>query len=194
MDTESGSSGSPICLKDNICVIGIHKGGIEYRNTNFGIFIGYIINIFKKKDKKSYNYESCVNDNSMNYPLIQMQIFKMLEKNNECVNHLLSMLSLAEYYAFRIKDKYIDKSKGRFFSHGDFDIFELNKEPREKVLNNLKENLELFKKSFNEYISQFMKLELPPKYEKNDIINYINQLKYFMKEGKEKEIYDDIIK
>ena len=104
------------------------------------------------------------------------------------------MLSLAEYYAFRIKDKYIDKSKGRFFSHGDFDIVELNKEPREKVLNNLKENLELFKKSFNEHISQFMKLELPPKYEKNDIINYINQLKYFMKEGKEKEIYDDIIK
>ena len=43
LDTESGSSGSPICLKDGLFVIGIHNARNEDNNLKLGTFIGIII-------------------------------------------------------------------------------------------------------------------------------------------------------
>ena len=42
LDTEAGSSGSPICLKDGLFVIGIHNAKID-NNLKLGTFIGIII-------------------------------------------------------------------------------------------------------------------------------------------------------
>jgi hypothetical protein len=56
LDTRAGSSGSPICLIDNKCIIGIHKQGDKEKPINYGIFIGYILDELEKKenDKKDF--------------------------------------------------------------------------------------------------------------------------------------------
>ena len=45
LDTEEGSSGSPICLSDNRYVIGIHRGSDKINKINYGLFIGGIFDI-----------------------------------------------------------------------------------------------------------------------------------------------------
>ena len=46
--TIEGSSGSPIILKDDDKVLGIHKGGIRGKKKNVGIFIGIILDAIKE--------------------------------------------------------------------------------------------------------------------------------------------------
>ena len=56
--TEKGSSGSPIFIKGTITVIGIHTSGNEGEHTNYGNFIGPVIESVEKKyvyDKKKYD-------------------------------------------------------------------------------------------------------------------------------------------
>ena len=43
VDARYGSSGGPICLIDNQCVIGIHNSGIDKKKINFGTFFGHIL-------------------------------------------------------------------------------------------------------------------------------------------------------
>ena len=50
--TIEGSSGSPIILKDDDKVLGIHKGGIRGKKKNVGIFIGIILEKIKKYKRK----------------------------------------------------------------------------------------------------------------------------------------------
>ena len=56
--TEKGSSGSPIVLKNDDRVLGIHKGAIEGKEKNIGIFIKTIIESLKeyKKEGKGKDY------------------------------------------------------------------------------------------------------------------------------------------
>ena len=50
--TIEGSSGSPIILKDDDKVLGIHKGGIRGKKKNVGIFIGIILDVIKEYKRK----------------------------------------------------------------------------------------------------------------------------------------------
>ena len=50
--TIEGSSGSPIILKDDDKVLGIHKGGIRGKKKNVGIFIGIILDDIKEYKRK----------------------------------------------------------------------------------------------------------------------------------------------
>ena len=43
LDSRAGSSGSPICLRESICVVGIHKSGNEAKHKNKGTFIGVVL-------------------------------------------------------------------------------------------------------------------------------------------------------
>lgn len=52
VDTDFGSSGSPIILNESLKVIGIHKQRCKYNNYNIGTFIG---EIFKEEDKNETN-------------------------------------------------------------------------------------------------------------------------------------------
>ena len=56
--TIEGSSGSPIILKDDDKVLGIHKGGIRGKKKNVGIFIGIILDVIKeyKRNGKGKDY------------------------------------------------------------------------------------------------------------------------------------------
>ena len=59
MDTDHGSSGSPIILNESLKVIGIHKQSNTLNNNNIGTFIG---EIFKEKDKKEIFQSEEFND------------------------------------------------------------------------------------------------------------------------------------
>ena len=47
-NTQHGSSGSPIFLKNSNKVIGIHKAGVPFKKENYGDFIYPVINIIKE--------------------------------------------------------------------------------------------------------------------------------------------------
>ena len=51
LDTGQGNSGSPICLRSNLFVVGIHKQGHITRPINYGTFLGYILDILEKEEK-----------------------------------------------------------------------------------------------------------------------------------------------
>ena len=53
IDTEPGSSGSPIILYYNSYVIGIHKGVDKNKNLNIGAFIGEVINNLKRNNENN---------------------------------------------------------------------------------------------------------------------------------------------
>ena len=54
--TKSGSSGSPVFLKDTYQVIGIHKSGKIDNSENYNDFIGPIFNYFRHKFKNKINF------------------------------------------------------------------------------------------------------------------------------------------
>ena len=60
--TESGSSGSPIFLKDSIKIIGIHKSGKPDNSENYGDFIGPIFQYFKNFSKNKEALNLVIND------------------------------------------------------------------------------------------------------------------------------------
>ena len=59
VDTDHGSSGSPIILNESLKVIGIHKQSNTLNNNNIGTFIG---EIFKEKDKNEIFQSKEFND------------------------------------------------------------------------------------------------------------------------------------
>ena len=68
--TEKASLGGPICLFENIQVIGIHKHGHKIEPINYGTFIGAIIDILKieyKEIKSEINHEQKI---ELNYEKI----------------------------------------------------------------------------------------------------------------------------
>ena len=55
---EKGSSGSPIFLKANLRIIGIHQSGTKIMQENFGYFIGPIFQFFKNFGKNNISTEN----------------------------------------------------------------------------------------------------------------------------------------
>jgi len=48
-DNDDGNSGSPICLEDNLSVVGIYKRGNTDKKMCLGTFLGYILDIVKNE-------------------------------------------------------------------------------------------------------------------------------------------------
>jgi hypothetical protein len=100
--TQEGSSGSPILLRNNLTVIGIHLGGLKDEQLNYGIPILSIINNIKHKQLfiKSNDYKEEYNNlekiGSGNYGTV----YKGLLKNEK------------EYRAIKVIDK--EEMKKRF--------------------------------------------------------------------------------
>ena len=105
LQTSHGSSGSPICLFNNIQVIGIHKQGHRNKPINYGTFIGIIIDDLEKnypnlkKIKPIYN-NSCFfsleyfsSEENLNN---QIKIFEAQQHQSKD-NYLLSISDLEEY-------------------------------------------------------------------------------------------------
>lgn len=88
LDTDNGSSGSPIILYDrtHMSLIGVHKG--RYQNNNnlkIGIFIGTIINILKKEIYLKFD-KKLENNNTNEISSIHSKIDQVSEKIQEFRN------------------------------------------------------------------------------------------------------------
>ena len=62
--TEKGSSGSPIFLKENLRIIGIHQGGTKIMQENFGYFIGPIFQFFKNFGKNNIQHNNILTNDT----------------------------------------------------------------------------------------------------------------------------------
>ena len=57
LDTDDGNSGSPICSKKNLRVVGIHKQGNKKESKNYATFLGYILKMLENEfDVKEDKY------------------------------------------------------------------------------------------------------------------------------------------
>ena len=94
IDTDYGSSGSPIILFNTLKVIGIHKNGLLNEKINFGTFIGEIFkyNKFKKLNNNiSININVMMNNNNMNFG---MPINNNNMMNNNNMNFGMGMMGI----------------------------------------------------------------------------------------------------
>ena len=57
LDSRGSSSGSPICLIDNKCVVGIHKQGDLYKPINYGTFLGIILDKIQNDESNEVTEE-----------------------------------------------------------------------------------------------------------------------------------------
>jgi GTP-binding protein EngB required for normal cell division len=81
LDTRQGSSGAPICLFENVQVIGIHKGGDKIKPINYATFIGLIIDELEKEYKqmqKSVYNKNIKKINDPIYDIINEKIWEYL--------------------------------------------------------------------------------------------------------------------
>ena len=84
--TQGGSSGSPIILKNNSCVLGIHKSGDSILKENYGDFICDVINDINNNEIiKSYE-EKNKNQNLDNYTNTNA-IIEKTDKSRKYVIH-----------------------------------------------------------------------------------------------------------
>ena len=83
IDTEGGSSGSPIILFTKK-VVGIHQGYAEDINLNAGIFIGEIVNVFNKSKniKNEKQPENEINLLDSNFDKKNNSLIKFNEETN----------------------------------------------------------------------------------------------------------------
>ena len=88
LDTNVGSSGSPIC-NENCDVIGIHTSGNKIKDINCGTFIGIIIDIINNKkrliDKCSDNYiigEIYISEDDINKDIRIINSYEQYKKEN----------------------------------------------------------------------------------------------------------------
>ena len=98
LDSRSSSSGSPICLIDNKCVVGIHKQGHKYRPVNFGTFLGIIL------DKLQNNESNEIIEQNKEHEFHFKNIKSLGKINNE--ENIQSVLLLDEKYVSG-KDKFL---------------------------------------------------------------------------------------
>ena len=100
LDTNKGSSGSPICLLENKNVIGIHMSGNSKMPVNKGLFIGKVIEELNKDDIEiNLNHQKFLIENIEN----NKYFFTLEEYKNEIYN---LHQKIAKYYVNQTEDMY----------------------------------------------------------------------------------------
>ena len=97
LDIKCNSSGSPIYLIENKCVIGIHKAGDKIKELNYGIFIGFILD---KLDFNSFN-KKIIKCNLIEKNVGKYKYFYSLEEYKNIFFNFHKILSM--YYNYIIK-------------------------------------------------------------------------------------------
>ena len=109
--TESGSSGSPIFLKDSIKIISIHKSGKPDNSENYGDFIGPIFQYFKNFSKNKEALNLVINDD----------IYIDNQQNNLSNNKLNEITIIYNVNILRDKIKDRNENKNESFVESVFD-------------------------------------------------------------------------
>ena len=128
LDTGPGNSGSPICLANNLFVVGIHKEGNRFKPINYGTFLGYILDNLKNENKLKRNKKLLKNskliENIKSFDVIK-KIFSNLDekiklksiKNNKKIQNIIH-INLNNYKIF--SGRYIEyetKGKGKEYNY-----------------------------------------------------------------------------
>ena len=188
LDTREGSSGSPICLINNRCVIGIHKAGDSKEHINMGTFIGIILDELEKEYQKIKNsIKKTEEKESTQFQQIikidKTKILKQIERNFT----LGSLLSFLEDIAYRFRsnqnlikkyDQYIDTDTKAI---GQIEI-QLGLESKSKS----------FMAMYNECLDEYGYYWFPDNLPKNNIIKDIVEWKRIVPPNL-KIYYDNII-
>lgn len=82
LDTGPGNSGSPICLFNNLFVVGIHKAGIENKPINYGTFLGYTLDNLENEEKNKTKINKEVKGNSLEKNKEKKDAGKSLKTSN----------------------------------------------------------------------------------------------------------------
>lgn len=175
LDTNKGSSGSPIILMENKNVIGIHTSGGSNAPINKGLFIGKVIEELNKDEIKiNLDHQLLLNENIQN----NKYFFSLEEYNNEIYN---LHQKIAKYYVNQTENMYyvayidlneylrdtnikLEKSREQIMnSLDDFKDIQVN---YEKIIRSdfikdintlLESNFEIVMDKFGYFIAGFMK-------------------------------------
>ena len=134
MDTNDGSSGSPVILIENCKVIGIHKKKIEESDNKKGTFISKLIEKSNESPKiinlKIINDVNEINENSP----------------KDCEEKNILILK----YNLDIEDPIMLFSKNFFYKNKDKLIVNINENEKDYKLekNSIKKDIMLFSKNF----------------------------------------------
>jgi len=106
LDTESGSSGSPICLKDGLFVIGVHNARFADDNLKVGTFIGIIIDELEIKginefeDKQKENEEDIIKYGALTYINFERILNQFYKSNQFILNEMTLIFNNIENQKF----------------------------------------------------------------------------------------------
>ena len=106
LDTEAGSSGSPICLKDGLFVIGINNARIVENNLKLGTFIGIIIDELEIKgineieDKQKENIEEESKNDQVTYFNLDRIFNKNIKRHQFILNEMTIIFNNTENERF----------------------------------------------------------------------------------------------
>ena len=112
LDTGIGSSGSPICTRDSLAVIGMHMKGDKNKQINYGIFLGSIIDKLEIDIETSNGKKELVKKNKI------IQIENMSGKIDEFKQ---------KEYEFKLKE-YEFKEKEYKFKEKEYEFKQFEKE------------------------------------------------------------------
>ena len=161
IETEQGSSGSPIILVNMLKVIGIHKQGGIFGNVNYGTFIGQIFNYhsyskkvkinlknisafnMSKKENNRYNYEK--NDNKKD-KIANKE--KNLNRNNNIINIEPTVSFNISPYNNSYYNNYYSINNNVYKSTNDLYVYN-NSNNREEFYKNLLKSYEDYNYFFN---------------------------------------------
>ena len=197
LDTSSGSSGAPLCLMDDLTVIGIHKKGNKLTGYNYGTFIGIILDYCSKQE-----IEEDEVDNSLSIPkifdafvevgkyYINMEKDKIQDSLKTVVIMLFKFYTLDEYnnsiFGFHniISNHYKNQNEENFDNNIEKLMNFLNKE---NIVIHCADNKKIdFNK--NLFLSQLMELKNNDKIIDQSLLENINDLLY----NENKQILENI--
>lgn len=184
LDTRAGSSGSPICLIENNCVIGIHKSGDKLDGINFGTFIGFILDDLEKENIEK-KYEKCGHTQLMRQ--MTKSDLNKLKEIGYFLNKIGLSLGKAEIYAIRFGKGELKKGSFNYYTTQNDKLAS-----KSILFNSLKESINLIKNEFREFRLKYGEIEYPADLSKEQLLGFINEWKSCVS-PEDKKIYDDLL-
>ena len=116
VDTDLGSSGSPVILIENLNVIGIHKGGSKNRKVNCGAFISILFSEIgdipsRSKEVIIYNNDNLKNENNNELINVKNNINK---KEDENKNELIMRYKINNFLIKILGEYFVEHNQNNF--------------------------------------------------------------------------------
>ena len=125
LEDTGNNSGAPICLEDNLLVVGIHKKTDNSKKINYGIFLGYILDNLEKEGNNKENNGTLLENIESNdiikkaFNYLEEKIKLKVIKYNDSIKNLID-ININNYIFFTNKYIEYDKDKkGKEYNNND---------------------------------------------------------------------------